>query len=167
VAKKLLKSPLRGSVPMSSGPVLIALASLRNTEAQLRWQGAQWSVTLNVSALVALMYRMLSRPELLEFVVLTTGCAIVAGLNFVWYNILRRDGKLFNFWNKKILEHESVNGIDGGIKIFTSDRYQQFSLSRDRLQRRLERVTVALIYVWMMLSVGLLTWTLTLVKGGV
>ena len=133
MVRKRSKSNTHRTVPMSSGPVLIALASLRNTEAQLRWQGAQWAITLNVSALVTLMYRMLSRPKLMEFVILAIGCTIVAGLNFVWYNVLRRDGKLLDFWNKTILEHEKVNSIDGGIKVFNSTRYQQLSRSRDRL----------------------------------
>lgn len=151
---------------MSSGPVLIALASLRNTEAQLRWQGAQWAITLNVSALIALAYRVIGDPKILEFVVLVIGCAVVAVLNAVWYNVLRRDGKFLDFWNKKIFEHENLNGVDGGMKVFGSVEYKTLSRSRNRLQRRLERLTVVFIYLWTVASIVLLTWTLTVIMKG-
>ena len=153
-------------VPMASGPVLIALASLRNTEAQLRWQGAQWAITLNVSAMVALMYRLLTIPDSSEIITLAIGCVIVAGLDFVWYNMLRRDGKFLDFWNKKILEHEKANSIDGGMKIFTSSIYQKLSQSRDRLQQRLERITVIFIIAWAVAPIILIVWLFVL-KGGV
>lgn len=168
MASKKSAGVIHKPVPMASGPVLIALASLRNTEAQLRWQGAQWAITLNVSALIALAYRVIGDPKVLEFFILVIGCAVVAVLNAVWYNVLRRDGKFLDFWNKKILEHEKANSIDGGMKVFDSTEYAKLSRSRNRLQRRLERLTVVFIYLWTIASVVLLTWTLAvIVRGGI
>lgn len=158
MASKRLAGAVHKSVPMSSGPVLIALASLRNTEAQLRWQGAQWAITLNVSAFVALMLRLLADIQPTESLALAIGCVTVAMLNITWYLVLRRDGKLFAFWNKKIFEHEKRNSIDGGTKVFCSTEYRQLSQSRNRLQRILERVTVVFVGIWMLLSIGLLMW---------
>lgn len=156
MASKKSVGVVRKPVPMSSGPVLIALASLRNTEAQLRWQGAQWAITLNVSAMVALIFRLLVDIKPTEIIALAVGCVTVAMLNVTWYVVLRRDGKFFAFWNKKILEHEKKNGVDGGSKIFCSIEYQRLSRSRTRIQRILERVTIMFIGFWMLFSIGLL-----------
>lgn len=151
---------------MASGPVLIALASLRNTEAQLRWQGAQWAIALNASTIIALAYRVLANPKTLEFWVLLAGCAIVVLLNIIWYNVLRRDGEFLDFWNKKILEHERINGIDGGTKIFGSLEYFQLSRSQNRLQRRLERISIAFIIFWGTAFIGLFVLVFLIPKGG-
>lgn len=154
------------SVPMASGSVLIALASLRNTEAQLRWQGAQWAITLNASTIIALAYRVLANPKMLEFVLLVASCVVVVLLNVVWYNVLRRDGEFLDLWNKKILEHEKVNGVDGGTEIFCSVEYRKLSRSRNRLQRRLEHISIAFIIFWVIAFIGLLVSVFLILKGG-
>lgn len=150
---------------MGSGPTGIMLASIRNTEAYLRWQGAQWAIALNLSASVALMYQMFSKPETPEFFTLAFACGCVAGLNFEWYTVLRRDGKLLGFWNAKLTEHEVANGIEGGAIVFTSSLYQQLANSRNSLQRTLERVTVGFIFGWAVVTIALFTWALATLKG--
>lgn len=156
---------------MASGSVLIALAGMRNTEAQLRWQGAQKVLALNITALAAILYRWLSVPDSTEFFALAFGCAIVALLDYEWYAVLRRDGQLLDFWNQAIINLENEAKFDdaGSFRIFTSDGYARLATSRRRLQRTLERLTVVFIYVWGILSVILCTWAfaLVLLHGGV
>ena len=82
------------SVPIGSGPMAISLASIRNMEAFLRWQGAQWVIALNLTAFVALLYRFLARPDVAEMLVLAIGCGGVAVLDYEWYNVVRRNGRL-------------------------------------------------------------------------
>lgn len=162
--------PVKNPEPISSGPLSIALASIRNIEAFLRWQGAQWSIALNLSAIVAIMYRVISvdKVEALELFVLAFGCTCGALLDFEWYSTLRRNGKLFDFWNRKLTEHERRNEIRGGMKLFTSREYQRLASSRDRLQRRLERISVFFIILWAVAAVAFLTLAVsTNLKGGV
>lgn len=153
-------------IPIGSGPMAIALASIRNTEAYLRWQGAQWVIALNLSSIVAVLYRFISKPETPELFVLAVGCVVIATLDYEWYNVLRRDGRLLALWSTKFTEHESANGIDGGVKVFTSPEYTGLSSSRDRLQRRLERITVGFIIIWAAAAIAIFTWALGLAIRG-
>lgn len=158
---KVPKDPPK-PVPITSGQLTIALSSIRNMEAYLRWQGAQWVIALNLSALVAVLYRFISKPETPELFVLSVGCAIIAALDYEWYSVLRRDGKLLGLWNAKLVEHEETNGIDGDIEVFTSTEYQQVSSSRERLQRKLERITVGFIIVWATAAVAIFSWSVSI-----
>jgi 4-amino-4-deoxy-L-arabinose transferase-like glycosyltransferase len=153
-------------VPIGSGPMAIALGSIRNTEAYLRWQGAQWVIALNLTALVALLYRFLAKPDIAELVVLAIGCGGVATLDYEWYNVVRRNGRLFDFWNRKFAEHEAVNGIEGGTKIFTANEYQSLIGSRERLQRRLERISVFFMAGWSACAIVLVTLAFVALRGG-
>lgn len=150
--RKPLKPP---SIPIGSGPMMIALASIRNTEAYLRWQGAQWIIAANLSGLTAILYVLLQIPEPTELALLAAGCAGATGFDLQWYHVLRRDGRLFDFWNQKLAEHERANGIDGGIEIFTSREYQRLSSSPLRLQDRLEKLCILFIVGWGILVVTL------------
>ncbi len=157
---------VKDSEIISSGPLSIALVSIRNTEAYLRWQGAQWSIALNVSGLVALLYRLISSPGMPELFVLSFCCGIAAALDIEWYSVLRRDGRLFDFWSRKFAEHERRNGIRGGMELFMSAEYARLSSSRDRLQRKLERITVVFIGVWATATVVFFTLACVALKGG-
>ena len=154
-------------VPIGSGPMAIALASIRNMEAYLRWQGAQWVIALNLSAFVALLYRLLSKLDTPELIILAIGCIGIAVLNYEWYSVVRRNGRLFDFWNKKFAEHETANGIDGGVTIFTSPEYANLADSRERLQLRLERMSVQFMLGWFTGAVVLVTLAFVNFTGGV
>lgn len=152
--------------PIQAGPMTIALASIRNTEAYLRWQGAQWVIALNLTAFVALLYRLLAKPDIAELVVLAIGCSGVAALDYEWYNVVRRNGRLFDFWNRKFREHEAANGIEGGTLIFTSPEYLSLFDSRERLQRRLERISVLFMAGWSAGAIVLVTLAFVALRGG-
>ena len=154
------------TVPIASGSMAIALASIRNMEAYLRWQGAQWVIALNLTAFVALLYRFLAKPDVPEMIVLAIGCGGVAVLDYEWYNVVRRNGRLFDYWNRKFKEHEELNGIDGGLRIFTALEYDNLSGSRERLQRRLERLSVLFMAGWSVCAIVLVTLAFVYLKGG-
>lgn len=162
--------PIKDPELISSGPMSIALASIRNAEAYLRWQGSQWSIALNLSAIVAIMYRIITAERIgtAELFILAFGCASIALLDVQWYSVLRRNGRLFDFWNRKLKEHERRNGIRGGMKLFTSHEYDRLTRARDRLQRRLERICVVFIALWAVSAVVLLTLASSaILKGGI
>lgn len=152
--------------PIGSGPMAISIASIRNMEAFLRWQGAQWVIALNLTAFVALLYRFLAQPDVAELMVLAIGCGGVAVLDYEWYNVVRRNGRLFDFWNRKFQEHEEANGIEGGVQIFTSPEFHSLSGSRERLQRRLERMSALFMIGWSACAIVLVTLAFVALKGG-
>jgi len=161
--------PIKDPEPISSGPMSINLGAIRNTEANLRWRGAQWSLALNLSAIVAIMYRIITveRVGILEMAVLAFSCAVIAILDVQWYNVLRRNGRLLDYWNAKLAEHERRNSIRGGMKLFTSPDYRKLAGSRDRLQRRLERITVFFTGLWTVRAVVFFTLAASAaLKGG-
>lgn len=155
-----------GFVKIGSGQMTIALASIRNMEAYLRWQGAQWVIALNLTAFVALLYRFLARPDVAEMIVLAIGCGGVAVLDYEWYNMVRRNGRLFDYWNRKLKEHEEVNGVEGGVQIFVSLEFENLSGSRERLQRRLERLSVLFMVGWSACAIVLVTLAFVALRGG-
>jgi len=136
--------------PIASGPFLIALASIRNTEAILRWQGAQWSMTMNFTAAATVLYRVLSAQPIpiTERLVWSACCITIVILNVQWYNSLRRSGKLFSHWGHALEEHERRNSVCGGVQLFTLPEYHKLANSTDRLQQRLETLTICCICVW-------------------
>ena len=71
-----------------------------------------------------------------------------------------------DFWNRKFEEHEKANGIEGGVQIFTSDDFHALSGSRERLQRRLERMSVLFMVGWSACAIVLVTLAFVALKGG-
>lgn len=134
--------------PITSGLAFSALCGVRNTEAHLRWLGAQLSVFLNLPALGAAAFRLVVSPGSIELFVIGVGSFILAGANAFLHQIIKRDGKLLLLWNDKADELETVNGIEGGVEIFSSRRYRRLASSRLRLQRRLEWAMLACIVMW-------------------
>lgn len=134
--------------PIASGLAFSALCAVRNTEAHLRWLGAQLSVFLNLPALGGAAFRLILIPGAVELFVIALGSLILAGANAFLHQIIKRDGKLMLLWNDKADELETVNGIEGGVEIFSSRRYRRLASSRLRLQRRLEWAMIACIVMW-------------------
>jgi hypothetical protein len=150
--------------PIASGLAFSALCAVRNTEAHLRWLGAQLSVFLNIPGIGGAAFRLIVGPGWLELLVIGVGSAILVGANIFLYFIIQRDGKLLGLWNDKADELETVNGIEGGVQIFSSRRYRRLAASRHRLQRRLEWAMVACIVMWG--AIATIAITLFLMKIG-
>lgn len=143
--------------PIAAGLAFSALCAVRNTEAHLRWLGAQLSVFLNIPGIGGAALRLAVSPGILELWVIFVGSFILAGANAFLYYIIQRDGKLLLLWNDKADELETVNGIEGGVQIFSSRRYRRLASSRLRLQRRLEKSMLACIVMWVLIAVGTAT----------
>lgn len=148
---KVLKEPI-SSAPIGSGQAFIALMGARNTEAHLRWSGVQLVIALNLPAIVTVLYRITAKPNPVELATLLFGCAAATILALFWYHVLRRDGRLLNFWNESLQNLEASNEIEGRIKVFTSERYVKLNASQLRLQHRLEIFTRYIIAGWILLG---------------
>ena len=151
------KSAKLGKNPIASGSVFIGLMQARGVEASLRWRGVHLALPLNLTALFAVVLRLLLQPERTEMGMLALACFIIAGLDFEWYSVLRRAGKLFEFWNQKLKKLEQLNGIDGGLDVFARNEYETVSRPFNRVQRRLERIAVVMIYAWLVAGIVLST----------
>lgn len=126
---------------------------MRNTEAHLRWLGAQLSFFLNFPAFAGAAFRLITPPGPRELALLCVGSVLFAIANFFLFYIIQRDSKHLALWNDKLDEIERVNKIEGGVEIFSSRRYRRMRNSRQRLQRRLEFAMVACIVGWALFAV--------------
>lgn len=151
--------------PISSGLAFSALCNVRNTEAHLRWMGAQLSVLLNIPGIGGAAFRLIVSPGWLELMVIALGSFALVVANIFLYFIIQRDGKLLLLWNDKADELETVNGIEGGVQIFSSRRYRKLSASRHRLQGRLEWAMLACIVMWGAITIAAIVLLILKIGG--
>ena len=138
--------------PISAGLAFSGICAVRNTEASLRWLGAQMGFYLNFPGYAAAIFRLLVATNRWEFLVISGGCLFVATANiFLLYAIIR-DGRLFDFWTYALVDLERTNGIEGGVQIFTSQRFERLRSSRNRLQNRLVFAFGTCIVLWVMIA---------------
>lgn len=121
---------------------------MRNTEAHLRWLGAQLSFFLNLPAIAAVVFRLITPPATRELAIIVFGGSIFAVANLFLLQVLRRNTRHIDLWNDKLDELERVNGIEGGVEVFSSRRYRKLRNSRQRLHRRLELAMICCMVGW-------------------
>ncbi|MFZ2556185.1 MAG: hypothetical protein WAZ27_04615 [Minisyncoccia bacterium] len=134
--------------PIASGLAFSGICNVRNTEAHLRWLGAQVSFFLNLPAFAGAVFRLVAKLEVPELVAIAIGGFLLVGANEFLRQFIKRDNKLMDLWNDKLDELERVNGIEGGVQVFSSRRYRRLRTSRTRLQRRLEDAMFVCIVGW-------------------
>lgn len=133
---------------IASGLAFSTIGNVRNTEAHLRWLGAQLSFFLNLPAIAAVVFRLITPPETRELAVIVAGGTIIVIANLFLLQVLRRDSKHLDLWNDKLDELERTNGIEGGVEVFSSRRYRRLRNSRQRLQHRLEFAMICCMVGW-------------------
>lgn len=158
--------------PIAAGSAFIGLCTMRNGEAQLRWQGAYLAFVLNPPAYAGVVYRLivLSQPPIqpqgqavdlavlaklqtMELSVLAAGCMIFTFMNLFLLRVLVRDGQFMTFWNETIAELERENRIEGDILAFASPQYLHLRNGRGRLQNRLITAVGCAMVGWLAMSV--------------
>lgn len=159
-----LESPMPQHAPqaITASAALGALIQVRNTEAQLRWIGFQAAVALNVAGGAGLL--LFLRTNELDDSLLFGFAACVIGVffNFIHYKILGRDGKFLDLWNKKLIELEQVNGVEGNVQIFSSVRYSGLRNRSPTIQEVLRFCVGFCILCWVIGG----TWILVLIIHG-
>lgn len=136
-----------------SGSAFIGLCTMRNGEATLRWYGVTLWVGINLPSYATAAFRIIAFPGAVELVILSIGGLILAGIDLFLYHVLRRDGKHLRMWNDMLDELERLNGVEGGLKVFSSRRYRRLRSSRDRLQGRLQVAFICSIVVWVVIAI--------------
>lgn len=109
--------------PITASAAFGALAQVRNMEAQLRWIGFQGVITLNIAGGAGLLIFLRTNGFFEDLAFGVIAVALAMFFNFIHYKILGRDGKFMELWNKKLIELEQTNGIEGGVQIFASVRH--------------------------------------------
>ena len=151
--------------PITSGLAFSGICNVRNTEAHLRWLGAQLSFFLNLPAFGAVALRLIAFPAKPELVLIFVGSIILIAANFFLLHVLRRDTRHLDLWNDKLDELERVNGIEGGVEIFSSRRYRKLRSARQRLQRRLDFAMICCMVGWGVIAAAAVVLSLS-IKGG-
>ncbi len=141
------REPLPPSA-IASGLAFSGLMNARSTEVTLRWDGFRTALQLNVAGLVGVTIWLLGERTTTEI-----GLALCASLlgvlwNFFHYKLLGRDGKFLGLWNESVVDIERINGIQGDVKIFSSDRYNELRRREPTVQYMLRTGSVTFIVGW-------------------
>jgi len=139
--------------PITSAALFLGLCNLRVAEGTLRWQGASLGFLLNLPGLGFVTLKLADVPAVKELIFLALGSLLCCALNWFLHQVIRRDGRYMDLWNDLLAEVEKVNGTEGGVKVFSSDRHVRLRESRGRLQNRLQALVIGGIVAWGVLSV--------------
>lgn len=149
-----VRSELRGAMPerpeqaITASAAFTGLVQLRNTEAQLRWNGFQAAVALNVAGGAGLLLFLRANSTNVGLFLGLIACAVAVFFNFIHHKILGRDGKFMELWSKKLVELEQANGIDGGVQVFSSVRYLSLRDRSPTIQEVLRFCVVICMILW-------------------
>lgn len=147
------KLPKHEPKPITSAALFLGLCNLRATEGALRWQGAQLGFLLNLPAMAASVLKLATGPSIKELVLISLGNAACCAVNWFLYEVIRRDGKYVDLWNELLSDLERVNGTDGDLCVFSSEKFARLRDSRGRLQHRLQALIIGCIVAWGGLSI--------------
>lgn len=142
--------------PIAAGLAFAGLVQTRNTEATLRWLGFQFALGLNIAGLASFGLWLLQEPVNPVLAFLLFGCSAALFGNRVYFTVLARDGKFLGLWNNKGIELEEANGIEGGVKIFSSPEYIDLKSRRPTIQDVLRRTIVTVSMTWVAYGVFIL-----------
>lgn len=143
------------SKPIAAGLAFAGLMQTRNTEATLRWLGFQFALGLNIAGWSAIGVWLLNNPTPLVLQIMLTVCLGALCGNRVYFSVLARDGKLMGLWNAKAIELEQINGIEGGVKIFSSPEYRNLKSRAPTIQQVLRRVIISASMLWGGYTIGI------------
>jgi hypothetical protein len=143
---------------IAAGLAFSGLAQIRNMEAQLRWVGFQFALGLNFVGWGGIAVWLFQEPGKLELLFILAVCLGAVYANRDHYKILGRDGKFMGIWNEKMVELEEANGIDGGVKIFSSPRYSELKGRTPTIQRTLRKNVVLSTIVWALFALWAFGW---------
>lgn len=140
-----------------------ALAILRNTEVQMRWEGAKLGALFNIPGLIGAALQLSAISSRGGLALLGLGCILGAFANQYLYMSIRRAGKHFRFWCAKMKELEEACPIEKGVQIFTSAGYASLQRHRMKTQELLLGITKVCIVMWAI--VGVMTLGAALLGG--
>ena len=141
-------SSVHPPVPIASGLAFSGLMNVRSAEVMLRWDGFRTALQLNVAGLAGVTVWLLGERTATEIGLAL--CASLVGMlwNFFHYKLLGRDGKFLGLWNESAVDLEQLNGIQGGVKIFSSERYDELRKREPTVQYMLRAGSIAFILWW-------------------
>ncbi len=142
--------------PIAAGLAFNGLVQTRNTEATLRWLGFQFALGANIAGLSAIGIWLLQEPTKQEFIVMFVACLSALTGNRTYFSVLARDGKFMGLWNDKMIQLERANGIEGGVKIFSSQQYLELKSRKPTIQQVLRRSVLIISMIWVVFAAGIL-----------
>ena len=149
-------SSVHPPVPIASGLAFSGLMNTRSTEAMLRWDGFRTALQINLASFVGITLWLRENRTNGELILAFIACLIGVSWNYFHYKLLARDGKFFKLWNQSVVDLETVNGIQGGLKIFSSERYEELRNREPTIQYMLRSGSIIFILTWCGLSLNTL-----------
>jgi hypothetical protein len=138
--------------PVSVDALYSSISENRVNEANLRWQGAQVAVILNLPAIGAAIAQVVVESSLKQLAFILIGSVLCIFVNRSFLKIMIRNGQHMHFWNECLAELESLNGTEGNTKVFSSEKFKKLSKSHESLQYRLQRVSRGYIITWSLIG---------------
>jgi hypothetical protein len=140
--------------PITPQYAFAGLCTMRNGEAQSRWETAQLGILLNIPALVAALFRLAQWPTGTEIYLFILGSMVLIATNVFWRSILRRRENFLEYWNEKLEELEQKHGIEGGVMIFSSTGYLRMRHEGVRFHGGLQWIAWTCIVLWAVIGAG-------------
>jgi hypothetical protein len=155
-----------GPERLGPGPMFIALATLRNGKAQLRWSRAQIFLLINTSgfALLPFFYRegVIAAGWRLPLVI-----ALAIGglmLSIVWLEVTKRANDWMDFWNAKMQNLEEEFGPDE-VSVFGSEEFKTTNIKTPTFHATLVILAWIFIILWGLLLLIAINLAVTGVGG--
>lgn len=152
--------PPNPPTPIASGLAFGGLMTTRNTEALLRWDGFRTALQLNLASFVGMTLWLKDNRTNEELLLAFMACLVGVSWNYFHYKLLARDGKFFKLWNQSAVDLERVNGIQGGVKVFSSERYEELRNREPTIQYMLRSGSMFFMLVWCGVALSLLVHVL-------
>jgi hypothetical protein len=144
--------PATHPTQIASGLAFSGLMNVRSTEVALRWDGFRTALQLNMIGLVGIALWLQGERTLYELLLTLVACMNGISWNFFHYKLLGRDGKFLGLWSEKAISLERTNGIQGGVQIFSSQRYDELRNREPTVQYMLRAGSVFFIVSWVMVA---------------
>ncbi len=138
--------------PITAAAAFSALAILRNTEVQMRWEGAKLGMYFNIPGFIGALSQLALNPSKRISFLIIAGSMLGALANQYLYMSIRRAGKHFQFWCLKTKELEAQCSIEGGVQIFTSTGYTRLQKHKLKTQGLLLGITQTCMFVWVFIG---------------
>jgi hypothetical protein len=140
--------------PVAIDYAFTGLCTMRNGEAQSRWETAQLGILLNIPALAAALFRLAQWPSGIELYLFILGSMVLIATNVFWRSILGRRENFLEYWNQKLEELERKHGIEGGVMIFSSTDYLRMRHAGMRFHGGLQWIAWTCVGLWGAIGAG-------------
>lgn len=161
--KSAQKQAERG--PIASGNAFLGLCNTRGIALQLFDKRVFQILAANLAGFIGIILWLATDPHWLLLLALMVGVVAFLVLLKMSLGIFRGSAARVDYWTKKIIENEEVNGVEGGIQMFSSAEYAELQKVPALPAVHLMWIVRACMVMWVV--IGLIALVMFLDKTGV